>query len=254
MSFLNFFMQNNFLDIVFCIDATSSMENVIQTVFQSLSLISESLSKKLSNTDIKYGVILFRDLIESIYFQNNFLPEKELEYPEFYPLTNNILEIKNFLQNKKAFGGGNPCEDWVSCFETLFKEFKWTQNSKKLIILFSDNPPHGKEFGGFIPPYEGIDENRHLEQGPILINLIEKCALNKIILKIIQVPTNTNYNINDAYKKIKEIYQKQISDPNFDFPTINSFDFVDVNQINESVIKSFSDTMIKSIYASALIK
>ena len=151
--------ESNDFDIWYMIDGTGSMESYIEAAKTKCIEISEELDKTYSKKlNFKYGAIFYRDPID----------EKSDKH-EKYPL-DSIINIKNNIENVKAYGGGDDPEDWVGAFKIALDTILigWRKGIK-LIIHIADAPAHGDEFAG---------KENYTEEGPKLIEQI-KNWLNK---------------------------------------------------------------------------
>jgi hypothetical protein len=171
------------VDIVYLIDATGSMGGEIKAAKNNVIGILKNLKEKFKekNFDFKFGAIFYRDKVDS----------KE-DKDDYFPLTNDMEQLKKNISTIKAYGGGDGPEDWVGGYDLALNEIKW-RNGSKLIIHIADAGAHGVEFS---------KGDRHPLEGPKLIPLIQKCvekSINIIGFKIEDEPEQ-------SFEKIKEIY------------------------------------------------
>jgi len=112
-------------DIVFCIDASGSMEPCIEGVKKHIQKLLDGIlsNPQLSYLDWRLGIVA--------HDSTNFF---------ILDFTNNLSRFKEAL--KKITSGGNeftlPALDW--CLD-----FNWRDNAHKIIILFTDEPLEGGE-------------------------------------------------------------------------------------------------------------
>ena len=172
---------NNEVDIIYLIDATGSMGGEIKAANDYVMNIFEELKKKYKDYDFNFGAVFYRDKIDCKNDKN-----------EYFPLTNNMEELKKNISTVKAYGGGDIPEDWVEGYHLALNNIKW-RNGINLIIHIADAGAHGKEFS---------KGDKYNDEGPKLISLIEKCAQNNINIigfRIGKYPRQ-------SFEKISEIY------------------------------------------------
>ena len=196
------------VDIYFCIDSTDSNQSIINVHYNNIEKLNLYLKEKYLLINFKLSFILFRDKVAA-YYSGNSLDIKNNE-TELLNLTDNVEEIKLFLRDKRAKGGIDAPEDWVECFTHVLNQF----NSKNtnIIFLLADEPPHGKEFGGYSIDAEQAGDYQFLEEGPKLIKLIEKFVENNIIFNGIELQRKIpSDGLPIAFNKFKEIYSKKFN-------------------------------------------
>ncbi len=138
------------IDVVFVVDATESMNMLLETVkFRILGLDSDIAERlKVSNRileSLRVRLIVFRDLYDD--------PESAFEITRFFDLPTQQSEFAAAVKNIEAFGGGDQPE---SGLEALYLAMKsgWRNEPQDLkrrhiIMLFTDQDAH--ELGAKIP-------------------------------------------------------------------------------------------------------
>jgi len=138
------------IDVVFVVDATESMNMLLETVkFRILGLDADIAERlKVSNRileSLRVRLIVFRDLYDD--------PESAFEITRFFDLPTQQSEFAAAVKNIEAFGGGDQPE---SGLEALFLAMKsgWRNEPQDLkrrhiIMLFTDQDAH--ELGAKIP-------------------------------------------------------------------------------------------------------
>lgn len=144
------------VDIVFLIDATGSMEFLIDAVFESCNEIAQYCHYYFSENSFKFGAIIYRDnAVKEIKY--NLLHYKgKFDETDCSGLNKEISILEDFLDNVVAKGGGNDGpEDWLSGYSRIKSSIRWRPNSEKVIIHIADSPSHGRSFnnGYFNIPY-----------------------------------------------------------------------------------------------------
>lgn len=115
------------LDVIFTVDATSSMSDEIDYLKSELLDVIQRIKRNNSDLDINFGSVFYRDLND--------------EYlTRVSPLGSTIEELMKFVQAQNASGGGDiPEAVDVALGETLKQN--WRSNALKLNFLILDAPP-----------------------------------------------------------------------------------------------------------------
>ena len=178
----------NLVDIAYLIDGTGSMGYEINAATKHVIRIFQDLKKTYKDYDFRFGSVFYRDKIDS--------PGDKDEY---FPLTNNMEDLKNKISKIEPYGGGDIPEDWVGGYDLALNKMEW-RNGIKLIIHIADAGAHGREFSS---------RDRHPEQGALLPPLIKKCAENNINIigfKIFDPRRQKEDYSKQSFEKISEIY------------------------------------------------
>jgi len=134
------------VDIVFCIDATGSMQGLINTVKSNALRFHDDLQRTMEEKgkmidDLRVRIIAFRDLYvdgaesmrESAFFR---LPEQRDEFSAFVSAVN-------------ADGGGDEAETGLEALATAINS-DWSKSGDKrreLVVLWTDASAHPLERG-----------------------------------------------------------------------------------------------------------
>lgn len=134
--------QDERIDVVFCIDATGSMKDDIDVLRKKL--ISEIRAKFTDWENIRIGLVLYRDYVDS--FRYNGLPIK------LFGFTSNL---DSFVKNLNSFTingleGGDIPEAVYEALYGAITYFDWDVSAQKKIILIGDAEPHSKPRGSSI--------------------------------------------------------------------------------------------------------
>ncbi len=120
------------LDICFVVDLTGSMQWWLKTVNAKMEeIIQDNLEHMGEFARVRVGFVGYRDYDDNI-------------HPVVHPFTTEVGKIKTFLQNLKATGGGDQCEDVLTGLEEALK-LEWSATAKVLYLL-SQTPHHGWRF------------------------------------------------------------------------------------------------------------
>jgi len=119
------------LDLVICIDTTSSMKKYIDPVrLKLIPMLKEMLNGFPS---FRIGMVQFKDYNESY-------------LTKVVPFTNNFTQFQRDLNAIRVYGGGDIPE---AVYEALYEgstKFKWEAQSR-IMLLIGDAPPHPKPRG-----------------------------------------------------------------------------------------------------------
>ena len=127
------------IDVVFCIDATGSMKDDIDIL--RAKLIPELREAAKQCGTIRYGLVLYRDYVDS--FRFNGLPIKVFEFTS--DLEKFVSQLNSFSINGRE-GGDIP----EAVYEALYgavSYFDWASDSQKKVILIGDAEPHKRPRG-----------------------------------------------------------------------------------------------------------
>ena len=127
------------IDVVFCIDATGSMKDDIDIL--RAKLIPELREAAKQCGTIRYGLVLYRDYVDS--FRFNGLPIKVFEFTS--DLEKFVSQLNSFSINGRE-GGDIPEAVFEALYGAIFY-FDWASDSQKKVILIGDAEPHAKPRG-----------------------------------------------------------------------------------------------------------
>lgn len=159
------------VDIVFAIDATESMQPLIDKV-KSLTLsFREELEKGLKENrriikNLRIKVIVFRD-----YYVDD---KYAMEESRFFILPEEKQEFYNFVSKIKAGGGGDEPESGLEALALALRSDFVKDGDKKrhVIVLFTDASAHPLE-----QQEDGVPSNYPSNMFKNLGDLYEACAL-----------------------------------------------------------------------------
>ena len=140
------------VDLVFCIDATMSMNPILDTVknnalnfYQDFHKEMDEKGKKVSQLRIR--VVAFRD-----YFYDK---EKAMMVTDFFRLPEMAEDFKACVKSIVPYGGGDDPEDGLEALAYAMKS-DWSNGSAKkrhVIVVWSDDGTHNLGFGKKVPNY-----------------------------------------------------------------------------------------------------
>ncbi len=117
------------INIVFCVDITSSMDNCITQLEKGISLFFETIQIS-EEVEWKARVIGYRD----------FFQDKEYLLNDF-PFTASEDELRQQFLSLESRGGGDEPESTLDALAFSALKTNWEKDSKKIVILFTDASP-----------------------------------------------------------------------------------------------------------------
>lgn len=118
------------LDVVFIFDATSSMAQFLRQV--KIKIINLGMTFKTLVPATRIGLVAYRDRGDDFVTKT-------------YPLTHKTHQLQQFLKGIDPVGGGDREEALDEGLRVAINEFNWDKNSKKIILVIGDAPPHPQE-------------------------------------------------------------------------------------------------------------
>ncbi len=130
-------LRKSGLDIALVIDATASMQHVIDDIKgKALSLVG-NIQELVPVARV--GVVAFRDRGEEFVVK-------------WTDLSFHATKIETFIRNLEADGGGDYEEGVRQGLEAAMDELSWRKRSKRVIIIVGSSPPHKED----IPALEAL--------------------------------------------------------------------------------------------------
>jgi von Willebrand factor type A domain len=117
-------------DVVFVIDATDSMDFVIDAVKAQLANLVETIRKLVPNARV--GLVLYKDKGE------DFLVRKS-------DLTFHLDKLRSFINSIQAGGGGDYEEAVTDGLKVATQQMNWRKYARRVIVLVPSSPAHGHE-------------------------------------------------------------------------------------------------------------
>lgn len=150
----NYKMTYN-VDIVFCIDATGSMGDLIDLVKKNTinfySDLKEEMEKaKKAVNSIRVRLVVFRDYAED--------KDDAMLTTDFFNLPDEIDDFSETVNSITAFGGGDEPEDGLEALGFAIRS-KWNEEGMKrrqIIVVWSDASTHPI---GYAREYENYNKN-----------------------------------------------------------------------------------------------
>lgn len=154
------------VDMVFCIDATGSMENTTGTQKCIINMVKENAlsfyddfsklmgAKSKRVRQLRIRIVAFRDYVED--------GEDAMLVTDFFLLPQQTKEFEDCINSISAFGGGDIPEDGLEALAYAIRS-DWTQEGAKkrqVIVVWTDAGTHELGFGKRSKHYpKGMPEN-----------------------------------------------------------------------------------------------
>ena len=118
------------LDVVYLIDATGSMDDEIHVLKETLDAVAADITQSAANVSLRMGMVAYRDRGDA------FITKK-------YPLTSDIDQLRQQIQDLSANGGGDHQESLNEGLHEAISHMDWRgSNTVKLVFLIADAGPH----------------------------------------------------------------------------------------------------------------
>jgi len=140
------------VDMVFCIDCTGSMDNIIDIVknnalnfYQDVTNVMASKNKHISQLRVR--VVAFRDYLADA--------ENAMLVTDFFKLPEQATDFEKCVRSLVADGGGDDPEDGLEALGYAIKSPWETEGTKKrqVIVVWTDAATHKLGFGKSSPYY-----------------------------------------------------------------------------------------------------
>lgn len=123
-------LEKTGFDVVFVIDATNSMDFVIDPVKQQLAILVDTIRKLVPNARV--GLVLFKDKGEEFVVRKS-------------DLTFHLDKLRSFIGNIQAGGGGDYEEAVMDGLKTATQQINWRKYAHRVIVLVPSSPAHPQD-------------------------------------------------------------------------------------------------------------
>ena len=140
------------VDLVFCIDATGSMDNIINIVkknainfYHDVTSAMQRKNKVMNQLRIK--IIAFRDYLAD--------GENAMLNTDFFILPDQLQEFCDVVNSIEADGGGDDPEDGLEALAYAIRS-QWSNQGVKrrqVIVVWTDDATHDLGYGAAAPNY-----------------------------------------------------------------------------------------------------
>lgn len=150
------FYLNYNVDIVFCIDCTESMDNVLNIIkARALSFYDDLLGrmklKQKTVDSLRVRVVAFRDYAAyDVDFRKGYKGNYPMLVSDFFQLPSDAGKLELAVRSLHPVGGGDVPEDGLEALAYAMRS-DWDRSSnakhRHVIVLWTDAPPHDLGFG-----------------------------------------------------------------------------------------------------------
>lgn len=166
-------MSNNYkldynVDLVFCIDCTESMDNILNIVKERALGLYDDIQRTMTQkgkeiTQLRVRVIGFRDYAAyADEIRRKAHPNEPMLVSDFFTLPRDAHKLEVSVKSLQPAGGGDVPEDGLEALAYAIRS-PWTNGGTKdrhVIILWTDAVPHELGFGSGTPRYpKGMAES-----------------------------------------------------------------------------------------------
>ena len=124
--------QSERVDLLFVVDSTESMHAQINAVKTQIIKVATQVQKTNPHLRLRVGGVFYRDELDQ--GGSNTLID----------FTDDLGAFVSSVNNVKAFGGGDSCEDVASALRDATK-MNW-QSPTKVLFHVADTPSHGRRY------------------------------------------------------------------------------------------------------------
>ena len=117
-------------DVVFVIDATDSMDFVIEPTKRQLANLVETIRKLVPNARV--GLVLYKDKGEEFVVRKS-------------DLTFHLDKLRSFISNIQAGGGGDYPEAVMDGIKAATQQINWRKYAHRVIVLVPSSPGHSED-------------------------------------------------------------------------------------------------------------
>ena len=155
------------LDVVVVVDATGSMQNIVDQLKHKLNDMVENMQRLVPTARI--GAVAFRDRDDD---KIATAPrQSEAFVVKWSDLTFNAKKVQSFLNGIVAEGGGDWEEAVKDGVDAAIQNLKWREDAKKVIIIVGSSPPHKAD----VPALQQTVASWHARGG--IVSTIDVSAL-----------------------------------------------------------------------------
>ncbi|KAJ8298601.1 hypothetical protein KUTeg_022661 [Tegillarca granosa] len=138
------------LEIVFSFDTTGSMSSILAEVQGRLQDMIQRLQADIPG--IRIGVIAHGDYCD----KDVFYLTKQID------LCSDVKELCEFIQGVEGTGGGDQDECYELVLRMVGRDFTWTPNSTKILVMIGDANPHEPDYELNTDNIDWREEVKHL--------------------------------------------------------------------------------------------
>jgi vacuole morphology and inheritance protein 14 len=195
------------LDLLFIMDITESMQDLLDETRDSIKYILDKIKRDSPGIDVRFSYEGYRDFAD--------LKEGQVYYTIDFETDMDVFKSK--LDEITCIGGGDDAEDVAGGLNAGLN-MNWRSNAR-YAILIADAPGHGSQYhtDEVQDDYEQGDPN-----GLVLEEIMEKYADNNINLCLTRIDDYTDI----MFEKMTKAYKAR-SEKSTDKPKIEIIEYLD---------------------------
>ena len=195
------------LDLLFIMDITESMQDLLDETRDSIKYILDKIKRDSPGIDVRFAYEGYRDFAD--------LKEGQVYYTIDFETDMDVFKSK--LDEITCIGGGDDAEDVAGGLNAGLN-MNWRSNAR-YAILIADAPGHGNQYhtNEVQDDYENGDPN-----GLVLEDIMEKYADNNINLCLTRIDDYTDI----MFEKMTKAYKAR-SEKSTDKPKIEIIEYLD---------------------------
>ena len=224
------------VDVMFAIDATSSMSDEIRYLKSELKDVMQRVKVDHEKMNFRFGAVFYRDK------GDDYITKTQ-------PFSESLDEIITFFNQQEAGGGGDGPEAVEDALEKAIESQKWSENAvARILFLVLDAPPHSRP--------ENLKKihrqiKKAAEKGikivPVSASGIDRSA--EFLLKTMALSTNGTYTFLTNHSGIGGHHIDPVADT-YNVETLND---LLVRVVSENVEYQECDDPIQPIVSSPAI-
>lgn len=185
-------LRKSGLDIALVIDATASMQYVIDDIkARSIGIVAHIQSLV---PIARIGVVAFRDRGEDFSVR-------------WTDLSFHASKIEAFISNLRAKGGGDYEEGVRQGLEAAIDELGWRKRSKRVIIVVGSSPPHARDMEALAALAEEFSDERGVISAIDVTQQMHERYEIRLHTWLYGQPPDEISPLPDFYKQVKASYQ-----------------------------------------------
>ena len=186
------------LDLLFIMDITESMQDLLEETRDSIKYILDKIKRDSPGIDVRFAYEGYRDFAD--------LKEGQKYYTIDFETDMDLFKSK--LDEIKCIGGGDDAEDVAGGLNAGLN-MHWRSNAR-YAILIADAPGHGKQYHADDVQDDYMDGDPN---GLIIENLMEKYVDNNINLCLTKIDEYTDIMFDRMIQAYRDRAQKSIDKP-----------------------------------------
>ena len=219
------------LDLLFIMDITESMQDLLDETRDSIKYILDKIKRDSPGIDVRFAYEGYRDFADLKEGQKYYTIDFETDLDLF----------KSKLDEITAIGGGDDAED-VAGGMNAGLNMNWRSNAR-YAILIADAPGHGKQYHTeeVQDDYESGDPN-----GLVLEELMEKYVDNNINLCLTRIDEYTDIMFDRMIKAYKARSEKSTEKPKIEVINYEEDDENENNNKNKEKKRTMGNLVAKT--------